>query len=927
MRNVSIDLINKINNYILKQKFSADATLAILNKELLNYDKATQEHIKKYTLYLIWLDDNKKDLSQAWEKYVARVEVLEAKNNVKMVNEKQTEKLIKDLQDPFSKINQNKQKRSRLNSLSNNLWKRQAEEEKPKQIAFEEVVSKEGEILITNIYAETVDNDLTNETLEDITEDNTTPTYDEEQSQDASELIESINKTISENFDKSEELDFDEDSIDLTSTFEELKTNATINTNEKTISEIISSTLQADKKEILFEEYSDNQTDPVSENIDNDDLIFENYDQLPEDEKTVALFDDEINDYSTIDILGEIEYAEDEELIVLENSLETEHDDTFLNTAELNEQSDDSIQTADYNELDGEALSFEEPNKEIRFNSEEDKVHFLHEKDYIKEGFNKPFKSTDITQEKNELNFAFDEDAIKTEDYEELKQDTLTIFEETEERQHDDTFLNTAELNEQSDDSIQTADYNELDGEALSFEEPNKEIRFNSEEDKVHFLHEKDYIKEGFNKPFKSTDITQEKNELNFAFDEDAIKTEDYEELKQDTLTIFEETEERQHDDTFLNTAELNEQSDDSIQTADYNELDGEALSFEEPNKEIRFNSEEDKVHFLHEKDYIKEGFNKPFKSTDITQEKNELNFAFDEDAIKTEDYEELEEMTTASLLETEEDSLKDFEFNTFEEKEISIISENQFSDDEYNNIEEISIKTEVKEGPTTHLIDNKVQYGEIDENFDHEIEKELNQIEETISNLESYTEKVNNETDDLFFSEEERTLFEFESEELDVDDTMFENVTLSSGIDQEASTMDALKFLDDVEDKYESLLSTNLDEEMLNDAREDSTMDALKFLDDVEDKYSELFESMDEDEIGTIDNLNWQSDEEVDQIDSINLDHIARVGEIVRYNNSDYIVVGMSQKTDNFGEIVETILVSENGDIDNSIELIVEIK
>ncbi|AVN62379.1 hypothetical protein CG001_01815 [Mesoplasma coleopterae] len=851
MRNVSIDLINKINNYILKQKFSADATLAILNKELLNYDKATQEHIKKYTLYLIWLDDNKKDLSQAWEKYVARVEVLEAKNNVKMVNEKQTEKLIKDLQDPFSKINQNKQKRSRLNSLSNNLWKRQAEEEKPKQIAFEEVVSKEGEILITNIYAETVDNDLTNETLEDITEDNTTPTYDEEQYQDASELIESINKTISENFDKSEELDFDEDSIDLTSTFEELKTNATINTNEKTISEIISSTLQADKKEILFEEYSDNQTDPVSENIDNDDLIFENYDQLPEDEKTVALFDDEINDYSTIDILGEIEYAEDEELIVLENSLETEHDDTFLNTAELNEQ---------------------------------------------------------------------------------------------------------------SDDSIQTADYNELDGEALSFEEPNKEIRFNSEEDKVHFLHEKDYIKEGFNKPFKSTDITQEKNELNFAFDEDAIKTEDYEELKQDTLTIFEETEERQHDDTFLNTAELNEQSDDSIQTADYNELDGEALSFEEPNKEIRFNSEEDKVHFLHEKDYIKEGFNKPFKSTDITQEKNELNFAFDEDAIKTEDYEELEEMTTASLLETEEDSLKDFEFNTFEEKEISIISENQFSDDEYNNIEEISIKTEVKEGPTTHLIDNKVQYGEIDENFDHEIEKELNQIEETISNLESYTEKVNNETDDLFFSEEERTLFEFESEELDVDDTMFENVTLSSGIDQEASTMDALKFLDDVEDKYEnilsvnleeemlndaredstidalkflddvedkyeSLLSTNLDEEMLNDAREDSTMDALKFLDDVEDKYSELFESMDEDEIGTIDNLNWQSDEEVDQIDSINLDHIARVGEIVRYNNSDYIVVGMSQKTDNFGEIVETILVSENGDIDNSIELIVEIK
>ncbi|ATQ35513.1 hypothetical protein MENTO_v1c03670 [Mesoplasma entomophilum] len=850
MRNISIDLINKINNYILKQKFSADATLAILNKELLNYDKATQEHIKKYTLYLIWLDDNKKDASQAWEKYVARVEVLEAKNNVKLVNEKQTEKLIKDLQDPFSKINQNKQKRSRLNSLSNNLWKKQ-EEEKPKQIAFEEVISKEGEILITNIYAETVDNDLTNETIEDITEENTIPTYDEEQSQDASELIESINKTISENFDKSEELDFDEDLIDLTSTFEELKTSGTINTHEKTISEIISSTLQADKKEIFYEEYSDDQTDPVSENIDNDDLIFENYDQLPEDEKTIALFDDEINDYSTIDILGEIEYVEDEELIILENSLE---------------------------------------------------------------------------------------------------------------RQHDDTFLNTAELNEQSDDSIQTADYNELDGEALSFEEPNKEIRFNSEEDKVHFLHEKDYIKEGFNKPFKSTDIMQEKNEINFDFDQDAIKTEDYKELKQDTLTIFDETEERQHDDTFLNTAELNEQSDDSIQTADYNELDGEALSFEEPNKEIRFNSEEDKVHFLHEKDYIKEGFNKPFKSTDIMQEKNEINFDFDQDAIKTEDYEELEKMTTASLLETDEDSLKDFEFNTFEEKEISIISETQFNDNGYNNIEEISNETEVKDGSANHLIDNKVQYGEIDENFDHEIEKELNQIEETISNLESYTEKVNNEIDDLFFSEEERTLFEFESEELDVDDTMFENVTLSSGIDQEASTMDALKFLDDVEDKYEnilsvdleeemlndaredstmdalkfldevedkyeSLLSNNLDEEMLNDAREDSTMDALKFLDEVEDKYSKLFESMDEDEIGTIDNLNWQSDEEVDQIDSINLDHIAKVGEIIKYNNSDYIVVGMSQKTDNFGEIVETILVSENGDIDNSIELIVEIK
>ncbi|AVN64412.1 hypothetical protein [Mesoplasma florum] len=726
MRRVSIELINKINNYILKQKFSADATLAILTKEISNYDKQIQEHIKKYTLYLIWLDDNKKDSTNAWEKYVARVEVLEAKNNVKAVNEKQTEKLIRDLQDPFSKINQNKQKRSRLNSLSNNLWKRQ-EEEKPKQIAFEEVLSDEGEILITNIVSETIDNELTEETVEEITEDNTSKTFESE-SDDASALIDSINRTISNNFDKAEELNFDDELIDLTSTFEELKTSGTVHDSEKTISEIISATLQADKTQILL----DDSTHPISYESDNEDLIFEDYDKLPEDEKTLSLFDDKIDDYSTIDILGEIEYSDDEEqLNVLDNSLKTEHDDTFLNTADLNEQNDDSIQTADYNELNGETLSFEEPNKEIRFNSEEDKVHFLHEKAYIKEGVNKPFKNV----------------------------------------------------------------------------------------------------------------VSEEKTEL--------------------------------------------------------------------------------------------------------------ADFTFDQDVIKTEDYEELEEMTTASLLGTEEDSLNSFEFDT--NNNMSIIDDDEF--DSYDEVEELSIKT-VNNEEVPHLSESKILYGDIDENFDHEIEKELTQIEETISNLESYTEKVNSDLDELIFSEEERTLFQFEPEDLDVDDTMFENVTLSSGIDQETSTMDALKFLDDVEEKYESLLTLDLDnynevsstmdalkflddveekyesilneslkDETLEESETDSTMDALKFLDDVEGKYLDLFKSMDDDELGTIDNLNWHSDDEVDQIDIIKLDHIAKVGEIIDYNNTQYVVVGMSEKTNDLGETIETVLVSENGDIDSSIELIIEIK
>ncbi|WP_029512214.1 hypothetical protein [Mesoplasma grammopterae] len=837
MRRVSIELINKINNYILKQKFSADATLAILTKEISNYDKQIQEHIKKYTLYLIWLDDNKKDSTNAWEKYVARVEVLEAKNNVKAVNEKQTEKLIRDLQDPFSKINQNKQKRSRLNSLSNNLWKRQ-EEEKPKQIAFEEVLSDEGEILITNIVSETIDNELTEETVEEITEDNTSKTFESE-SDDASALIDSINRTISNNFDKAEELNFDDELIDLTSTFEELKTSGTVHDSEKTISEIISATLQADKTQILL----DDSTHPISYESDNEDLIFEDYDKLPEDEKTLSLFDDKIDDYSTIDILGEIEYSDDEEqLNVLDNSLKTEHDDTFLNTADLNEQNDDSIQTADYNELNGETLSFEEPNKEIRFNSEEDKVHFLHEKAYIKEGVNKPFKNV-VSEEKTEL--------------------------------------------------------------------------------------------------------------VDSTFDQDVIKTEDYEELEEETLAIFEESENTKHDDTFLNTADLNEQNDGSIQTADYNELNGETLSIEEPNKEIRFNSEEDKVHFLHEKAYIKEGVNKPFKNV-VSEEKTELaDFTFDQDVIKTEDYEELEEMTTASLLGTEEDSLNSFEFDT--NNNMSIIDDDEF--DSYDEVEELSIKT-VNNEEVPHLSESKILYGDIDENFDHEIEKELTQIEETISNLESYTEKVNSDLDELIFSEEERTLFQFEPEDLDVDDTMFENVTLSSGIDQETSTMDALKFLDDVEEKYESLLTLDLDnynevsstmdalkflddveekyesilneslkDETLEESETDSTMDALKFLDDVEGKYLDLFKSMDDDELGTIDNLNWHSDDEVDQIDIIKLDHIAKVGEIIDYNNTQYVVVGMSEKTNDLGETIETVLVSENGDIDSSIELIIEIK
>ncbi|WP_199786879.1 hypothetical protein [Mesoplasma florum] len=304
--------------------------------------------------------------------------------------------------------------------------------------------------------------------------------------------------------------------------------------------------------------------------------------------------------------------------------------------------------------------------------------------------------------------------------------------------------------------------------------------------------------------------------------------------------------------------------------------------------------------------------------------------------------------MTTASLLGTGEDSLNNFEFDT--DNSVSINNEGEF--DSYDEVEKLSIKT-VNNEEVPHLSESKILYGDIDENFDHEIEKELTQIEETISNLESYTEKVNSDLDELIFSEEERTLFQFEPEDLDVDDTMFENVTLSSGIDQETSTMDALKFLDDVEDKYESILTLDLDDnnevsstmdalkflddvedkyesilnETLEETETDSTMDALKFLDDVEGKYSDLFESMDDDELGTIDNLNWHSDDDVDQIDIIKLDHIAKVGEIIDYNNTQYVVVGMSEKTNDLGETIETVLVSENGDIDNSIELVIEIK
>ncbi|ATZ18037.1 hypothetical protein [Mesoplasma melaleucae] len=530
MRNVSLDLINKINNYILVQKFSADATLAILKREILDYHKQIQEHIRKYAMYLIWLDDNKKDSAQAWEKYLARIEILEAKNNVKVVNEQKTKKLIQDLQDPYSLINKNKQKQKRLNSLSENVWKQEEEKMKPKQLSFEEVVSNDGEVLITNMKVETIDNDLLNETLEELTEDDTNETYNLTD-ENIAYLVESVNKTISDNFDKVDEIEFVE-----------------------------------------------------------------------------------------------------EEIVVLDDTLNGKHYDTFLNTADMDATNNDFIQTADYNELYGEPLSFEEPNKEIRFNSEEDKVHFLHGKHYIKE----------------------------------------------------------AEENE-----------------------------------------------------------------------EDVHTVEKY-------------------------------------------------------------------------------------------QSAPESDFA-EEDQIRTEDYEEFNELTTNSFLETNDVTLDSFKETDFTQSEPLKTAQEDFST--YEDLEEESISSEPAK-TISNNVNNTILFGDIHEEFDQEIEKELTQIEETISNIESYTQKEKKQLDDLIFNEEERTLFQFEPEDLDVDDTMFENVTLASGVDQLTSTIDALKFLDDVEDKYESILSTDLDSEMIEDAREDSTIDALKFLDDVEDKYSDLFKDISDDEIDTIDNL-----------------------------------------------------------------------
>ncbi|ASZ09117.1 hypothetical protein CK556_01945 [Mesoplasma chauliocola] len=846
MRNVSLDLINKINNYILIQKFSADATLAILNKDISVYEQQIREHIKKYTLYLIWLDDNKKDLNQAWEKYVARVEVLDAKNNVKVVNEQKTKALIQDLNDPYSLINKQKQKQKRLSTLSEKLWKQQNDKPEQKQIAFEEVVLNDGEVLITNIVSETIDNELTSETIEDLTAEDTVQTALEVYEQEATDLIDSVNKTITDNFNKIDDLAFDDEIIDLTSTFEELKTSETQTNSERTIEEIISTTFQQEKANIiqndlnLYEELEES----IHEQIENEDLIFENYDDLANDEKTIGIFEEENDNYSTMDIIEEIEDIE--ELILIDETNITTHDDTFVNSLDLDETKNDSIQTADYDELQGDALSFEEPNKEIRFNSEEDKVHFLHEKDYIKEGIGNKF---DI----------------------------------------DRTQLFKTEINELVDEPT-------------------------------------------------------------------GIRTEDYAELEEDSINIFDEANITTHDDTFVNSLDLDETKNDSIQTADYDELQGDALSFEEPNKEIRFNSEEDKVHFLHEKDYIKEGIGNKFDIDRTQLFKTEINELVDEPTgIRTEDYAELEELTNDSLFGEETDLFDSFDANdeSFEE-----------SSNEYDEIQEESINKTILETPIK-IINNesndKILFGHIDEEFDSEIQKELTQINETISNLESYTQKHNEE--ELIFNEEERTLFEFEAEEFEIDETMFENVTLSSGLDEEqASTIDALKFLNEVEDKYNNLLvedlsqeiledakedstidalnflngvedkynnllSSDLSQEILEDAKEDSTIDALRFLDSVEDKYSNLLGNLSDDELETIDNLNWQSNEELYEIETIRLDHIAKVGEVIDYNNREFMVVGMSEKTNNLGEIVETILISENGDIDNSIELIVEIE
>ncbi|PPE06315.1 hypothetical protein [Mesoplasma corruscae] len=160
MRKVSLDLIKKINNYVLIQKVSNDAVLILINHEIKLYPHDIQEHIKKYIKYLLWLDDNQKDTKNAWDKYINRVEWLEEQNSKDSLpsqsNKSRMQRIVQDFEEQEKLLKQKRENNKRLESISKELWKDHISDQEDIQMAFEEVILSNGETFIATLIEESL---------------------------------------------------------------------------------------------------------------------------------------------------------------------------------------------------------------------------------------------------------------------------------------------------------------------------------------------------------------------------------------------------------------------------------------------------------------------------------------------------------------------------------------------------------------------------------------------------------------------------------------------------------------------------------------------------------------------------------------------------------------------------------------------------
>ncbi|PPE04541.1 hypothetical protein EELLY_v1c02210 [Entomoplasma ellychniae] len=331
MRKVSLDLIKKINNYVLIQKVSNDAVLILINHEIKVYPHDIQEHIKKYIKYLLWLDDNQKDTKNAWDKYINRVEWLEEQNSKDSLpsqsNKSRMQRIVQDFEEQEKLLKQKRENNKRLESISKELWKDQISDQEDIQMAFEEVILSNGETFIATLIEESlVLDEGTNEEL------NQTIIFDDE-----------LNTILTE--DKIEDTKL-EDIIQIAENENAVQDNASLD-------EMLLNNLMKESEELIEDQLEDlSKVETQSTDILTLDLL----DELEKNDQETSTFGKTFRALPIIDLEEEEEEEEFKQFssnksvdeILNEINLRLDNNNSELFRLNEDDVKDEDISTSDY---------------------------------------------------------------------------------------------------------------------------------------------------------------------------------------------------------------------------------------------------------------------------------------------------------------------------------------------------------------------------------------------------------------------------------------------------------------------------------------------------------------------------------------------------------------------------------------------------